>query len=311
MRYKHFTRGILQRHALSISSHPPANSEHPQPTLKGKSKTVNEDGEHGNVNVSPFVVFLRWHLNIMHCQSSENVAPGTSERGNDRSKRRGDLITHKKTSTSRNLLSPAELDNNENWALWKSLFRSRKNDSNKAPAKVTRDSSSEVVDVYPVRYQQVSHCSSYFNLVLTPYAHIRGMSHTSGKIRKSQRLGWRAFKPLQHLKAAQLRQAHLTTVILRTHPHRRKGRQVHHRNLSLDMQVNLYRPMKPVTPMRTRIQTRAYKAPSSSASIRCVFLVDTRRTRTHSTRIMTALFLILSSFAGFFLSAIQCPSSVL
>jgi len=116
------------------------------------------------------------------------------------------------------------------------------------------------------------------------------MSHTSGKIRKSQRLGLRAFKQLQHLKAAQLRQDHLSTVILRTHPHRRKDLQVHHRNLSLDMQVNLYRPMKPVTPMTTRIQTRAYMAPSSSALIRCVFLVDTRRTRTRSTRITVALF---------------------
>jgi len=94
---------------------------------------------------------------MMHCQSSENVAPGTTEHGNDKGKQRGDPITHKKTSTSRNLLSPAELDSNENWALWKSLFRSRKNDSNKAPAKVPRDSSSEVVDVYAVRYQQVSH----------------------------------------------------------------------------------------------------------------------------------------------------------
>jgi len=36
-----------------------------------------------------------------------------------------------------------------------SLFRSRKDVSNKVTAKVTQDSSPEVVDVYAVRHQQV------------------------------------------------------------------------------------------------------------------------------------------------------------
>jgi len=97
-----------------------------------------------------------------------------------------------------------------------------------------------------------------FTLVVTPYAHNRGMSHTSRKTKKSQRLGRRAFRLSQHLEAGHLRQTHLRTEIMRTHPHRRKGRQGHHRNLSLDMQVNLFRLMMPVTPITTRIQTRAH-----------------------------------------------------
>ena len=85
----------------------------------------------------------------MRCQSSENVVPGTTERGNDKGKQRRDPVAHRKTFT---LSSPAELDSSDNRVLWKSLFRSRKDDSKTAPATVTRDSSTEV-DVYAVRYQ--------------------------------------------------------------------------------------------------------------------------------------------------------------
>ena len=109
------------------------------------------------------------------------------------------------------------------------------------------------------------------------------MSHTSGKIRKRQRS-----------KAGHLRQTHLRTVILRTHPHRRKDRQGHHRNLSLDMQVNLCRSMIPVTPITTRIQTRAHTVPYSGSSTRCVFLVDTMSTRTRN-----ATMSFVRSFTGF------------
>jgi len=145
------------------------------------------------------------------------------------------------------------------------------------------------------------------------------MSHTSGKIRKSQRLGRRAFKIWQHLKAGYLRQTHLRTVILRIHPHRRKERQGHHRNLSLDIQVNLFRSTIPVTPITTRIQTRAHTVPSSGSSIRCVFLVDTTR-RTRSAKDEAALlssssFCTLCSRLLIFLPPathfiIQLPSSV-
>ena len=117
---------------------------------------------------------------MMYCQSSENIAPGATEYDNDEGKQQGDPITHKKTSTSRNLLSPAELDSNESRALWKSLFRSRKNDSNTAPAKVTRDSSTEVVDVYAVRIHQVGHGSSYLHLFLL-HTHTSGVCRTQAE----------------------------------------------------------------------------------------------------------------------------------
>jgi len=112
----------------------------------------------------------------MPCQSSENLAPGTTERGNDK-EQQGDPVAHRKTST---LSSPAELDTNDNRALWKSLFRSRKYDSNNSPAKVTRDSSAEVVDVYAVRYQQVSHSSSYLHLFLL-HTHTSGVCRTQAE----------------------------------------------------------------------------------------------------------------------------------
>ena len=114
----------------------------------------------------------------MRCQSSENLAPGTTERGNDKGKQRGDPVAHRKTST---LSSPAELDTNDNRALWKSLFRSRKNDSNTAPAKVTRDSSPDVVDVYAVRIHQVGHSSSYLHLFLL-HTHISGVCRTQAEM---------------------------------------------------------------------------------------------------------------------------------
>ena len=98
----------------------------------------------------------------MRCQSSENVVPGTTERGNDKGKQQIYPVTHRKTFT---LSSPAELDSDNNRALWKSLFRSRKDDSKTAPATVTRDSSTEV-DVYAVCFQQVGHSPSYLHLLL-------------------------------------------------------------------------------------------------------------------------------------------------
>ena len=98
----------------------------------------------------------------MRCQSSENVVFETTERGNDKGKQRRDPVARRKTYT---LSSPAEPDSNDNRALWKSLHRSRKDDSKTAPATVTGDSSTEV-DVYAVRYQQVGHSSSYLHLLL-------------------------------------------------------------------------------------------------------------------------------------------------
>jgi len=111
---------------------------------------------------------------MMRCQSSENLAPGTTERGNDNGQQRGDPVAHRITFT---LSSPAGLDTNDNWALWKSLFRSRKHDGNNAPAKVTRDSSTEVVDVYDVRIQKVGHGSSYLHLFLF-HTHTSGVCRT-------------------------------------------------------------------------------------------------------------------------------------
>jgi len=56
--HKHFSR-VFQRHPLSTCpSHLPANLAQPQSTLKGKSRVVNQDEAHGNINVSPFSVFL-------------------------------------------------------------------------------------------------------------------------------------------------------------------------------------------------------------------------------------------------------------
>ena len=113
----------------------------------------------------------------MRYQSSENVVPGTTERGNDKGKQRRDPVAFGKTST---LSSPAEFDTNDNRALWKSLFRSRKDDSNTASAKVTQDSSTEVIDVYAVRYQQVSHSSSYLHLFLL-HTHSSGICRTQAE----------------------------------------------------------------------------------------------------------------------------------
>ena len=59
----------------------------------------------------------------MLSQSSENVAPGTAECGNDKGKQRGYSVVRTQTYTPRNLSSPAELDSDENRALWKALFR--------------------------------------------------------------------------------------------------------------------------------------------------------------------------------------------
>ena len=96
-----------------------------------------------------------------------------------------------------------------------------------------------------------------------------------------------------------------------------QDRRGHHRNLSLDTQFNLGRPMKPVTPIATHIQTRAYEIPSVSSLIRCVFLADTTRKRTRSARMTNGLFFVeflyalLSLFACFNLPVIhfivQCP----
>ena len=113
----------------------------------------------------------------MCCQSSENLALGTTERGSDKGKERGDPVAHRRTST---LSSFAELDTNDNRALWKSLFRSRKDDSNTAPAKVTRDSSTEVVDVYAARIHRVGHSSSYLHLFLL-HTHTSGVYRTQAE----------------------------------------------------------------------------------------------------------------------------------
>ena len=109
----------------------------------------------------------------MRCQSSENVVPGTTERGNDKGKQRRDPVAHRKTSTL------SELDSNDNRAPWKFLFRSRKDDSKTAPATVIRDSSTEV-DVYAVRYQQVGHSPSYLHLLLL-HMHTSGIGRTQAE----------------------------------------------------------------------------------------------------------------------------------
>ena len=98
---------------------------------------------------------LHWHLNTIHHQRSGNVAPGAAERGNDKGKQREQPGDHGQTFSPDDLSSPAELDSDENRALWKSILRTRKMDGKKVPARQTQYSSPKVVEVSAVRGFQV------------------------------------------------------------------------------------------------------------------------------------------------------------
>jgi len=99
--HKCFTRSVLQRRSLFTSPlPPPANCEQLQPTLKKKSRGVNLDKEHGNVNVS---LSFFWYSypgtsNLIRCQSSEDVMPEATGRGNDKVRQR-ELIARIQTSS--------------------------------------------------------------------------------------------------------------------------------------------------------------------------------------------------------------------
>ena len=88
---------------------------------------------------------------MIHHQRSGSVAPGAAERGNDKGKQREEPGEHRQTFSPDDLSSPAELDSDDNRALWKSLLRSRKKDSKGAPATLSRDTSPAVVEVYAKR----------------------------------------------------------------------------------------------------------------------------------------------------------------
>jgi len=87
----------------------------------------------------------------MHHQHSENDSSRTAECSNDKGKQREEPVVHKQIFPPDDLSSPAELDSNENRALWKSLLRSRKKDSKDIPATASRDTSPAVVEVYAKR----------------------------------------------------------------------------------------------------------------------------------------------------------------
>jgi len=87
----------------------------------------------------------------MHHQHSENVSSGTAERSNNKGRQCEEPVVHKQIFTPDDPSSPAELDSNENRALWKLLLRSRKKDSKDAPATTSPDTSPVVVEVYAKR----------------------------------------------------------------------------------------------------------------------------------------------------------------
>ena len=91
----------------------------------------------------------------MHHQRSGSVPPGVAERGNDKGKQQEEPSDHGQTFSPDGLSSPAQLDSDENRALWKSILRIRKMDGKKAPARQTQHSSSKVVEVSAVRGFQV------------------------------------------------------------------------------------------------------------------------------------------------------------
>ena len=91
----------------------------------------------------------------MHHQRSESVPPGAAEHGNDKSKQREQPVDHEQTFSPDGLSSPAELDSDDNRALWKSILRTRKMDGKKAPARQRQHSSPKVVEVSAVRGFQV------------------------------------------------------------------------------------------------------------------------------------------------------------
>jgi len=59
----------------------------------------------------------------MHHQRSGSVPPGVAERGNDKSKQQEEPSDHGQTFSPDGLSPPAELDSDENRALWKSILR--------------------------------------------------------------------------------------------------------------------------------------------------------------------------------------------
>jgi len=107
--HKRFTRSLFPRRVRSTPPLPPLpNSEQPDElTLKGESRATNQDEEHGSIDVSPFSVLLRWHLNVMRWQSSESVAPGTAPCGNGEGKQQGKPLAHTQASSPNAQSSPA------------------------------------------------------------------------------------------------------------------------------------------------------------------------------------------------------------